>query len=172
MRERGEHPPAQQRRVAGRERRGGVAHREQHHEQLQCPFGLPPVDHRRQSQRADDNGQRVAGDEVAGGRHGDTHVARHRGEQSGDDELRAAALSASATTRLVNRLEDRGFLVRVLCADDRRGIYTELTETGRAAYEQARPTHDRILEQALSDAEQIPELAALVGFLHRVPAPR
>lgn len=85
---------------------------------------------------------------------------------------RAAALSASATTRLVNRLEDRGFLVRVLCADDRRGIYTELTETGRAAYEKARPTHDRTLEQALADAEKIPELAPLVGFLHRVPAPR
>ncbi|GAD83117.1 putative MarR family transcriptional regulator [Nocardia asteroides NBRC 15531] len=72
----------------------------------------------------------------------------------------------------MNRLEDRGFLVRVLCADDRRGIYTELTETGRAAYEQARPTHDRVLEQALSDAERVPELAALVGFLHHVPAPR
>ena len=40
---------------------------------------------------------------------------------------RATALSASATTRLVNRLEDRGLLTRILCADDRRGIYTELT---------------------------------------------
>ena len=84
---------------------------------------------------------------------------------------RAAALSASATTRLVNRLEDRGFLVRVLCADDRRGIYTELTETGRAAYEMAKPTHDRALETALADAEQIPELAPLIGFLHGVPTP-
>lgn len=51
-------------------------------------------------------------------------------------------------------------------------IYTELTETGRAAYEKARPTHDRILEQALADAEVIPELAPLVGFLRGVPAPR
>ena len=40
---------------------------------------------------------------------------------------RAAALSPSATTRLVNRLEERGLLRRVLCADDRRGIYTDLT---------------------------------------------
>ncbi|WP_235934641.1 MarR family winged helix-turn-helix transcriptional regulator, partial [Agromyces humi] len=43
---------------------------------------------------------------------------------------RAAALSPSATTRLVNRLEDRMLLTRVLCADDRRGIYTELTAAG------------------------------------------
>src|SRR5690349_11050236 len=44
---------------------------------------------------------------------------------------RAAALSSSATTRLVNRLEDRGLLTRILCADDRRGIYTELTPAAR-----------------------------------------
>ena len=43
---------------------------------------------------------------------------------------RAAALSSSATTRLVTRLEDRGLLTRILCADDRRGIYTELTPAG------------------------------------------
>ena len=46
---------------------------------------------------------------------------------------RAAALSPSATTRLVNRLEDRALLTRVLCADDRRGIYTELTAVGPRA---------------------------------------
>src|SRR6478736_107578 len=40
---------------------------------------------------------------------------------------RASALSPSATTRLVNRLEERGLLTRVDCLDDRRGIYTELT---------------------------------------------
>ena len=50
---------------------------------------------------------------------------------------RATALSASATTRLVNRLEDRGLLTRILCADDRRGIYTELTPSGITLLEQA-----------------------------------
>lgn len=84
---------------------------------------------------------------------------------------RAAALSPSATTRLVNRLEDRGLLTRVLCADDRRGIYTELTAKGRKEYERARPTHDATLEQALTSAEDVPELASLVDFLHRTPAP-
>lgn len=79
---------------------------------------------------------------------------------------RAAALSSSATTRLVNRLEDRALLTRILCADDRRGIYTELTEQGRALLHQARPTHDKVLEAALSDAREQPELAPLVDSLH------
>lgn len=79
---------------------------------------------------------------------------------------RAAALSASATTRLVNRLEDRGLLTRVLCADDRRGIYTELTPAGRALYERARPVHDATLERVLDEAQERPELAPVVAALH------
>lgn len=83
---------------------------------------------------------------------------------------RATALSSSATTRLVNRLEDRGILERVLCKDDRRGIYTELTTDGRALLERARPTHDRALELALGSAEQLPELAPLVEAIASLPA--
>lgn len=79
---------------------------------------------------------------------------------------RAAALSPSATTRLVNRLEDRALLTRVLCADDRRGIYTELTPAGQALYERARPIHDEALERVLVEAERQPELAPVVHALH------
>jgi len=78
---------------------------------------------------------------------------------------RATALSASATTRLVTRLEDRGLLTRVLCADDRRGIYTELTPAGRELYEQAHPIHDETLERTLAEAEARPELAPVVHAL-------
>lgn len=83
---------------------------------------------------------------------------------------RAAALSSSATTRLVNRLEDRGLLVRTICADDRRGIYTELTAEGRALLDAARPTHDAVLERTLVEARETPELAPLVRTLEALPA--
>ncbi|MGP4020151.1 MarR family winged helix-turn-helix transcriptional regulator [Saccharopolyspora sp. 5N708] len=82
---------------------------------------------------------------------------------------RATALSGSATTRLVSRLEDRELLTRILCKEDRRGIYTELTDAGRALLAKARPTHDEALEKALAEAEQLPELAPLVGALHALP---
>lgn len=78
---------------------------------------------------------------------------------------RATALSSSATTRLVTRLEDRGLLTRILCVDDRRGIYTELTTAGDALLEQARPTHDATLHEAVEQAKQVPELAPLVDAL-------
>ena len=81
---------------------------------------------------------------------------------------RAAALSSSATTRLVNRLEDRGLLTRILCADDRRGIYTELTDAGRRLLDSARPIHDGTLARALDTAGETAELAPLVGALQRL----
>jgi DNA-binding MarR family transcriptional regulator len=84
---------------------------------------------------------------------------------------RAAALSPSATTRLVNRLEERALLTRVLCADDRRGIYTELTAAGRELYGRARPVHDATLEQVLAEAAAQPELAPVVDALHGVALP-
>lgn len=80
---------------------------------------------------------------------------------------RAAALSSSATTRLVTRLEDRGLLTRILCADDRRGIYTELTAAGQTLLTTAHPTHDAVLEKTLAEAAEVPELAPLVATLTR-----
>lgn len=74
---------------------------------------------------------------------------------------RAAGLSPSATTRLVSRLEQRGLITRILCEEDRRGIYTELTEQGQAMLDDARPTHDEVLGDALREAEETPELSDL-----------
>ncbi|GAA4016864.1 MarR family transcriptional regulator [Allokutzneria multivorans] len=84
---------------------------------------------------------------------------------------RAVVLSQSATTRLVSRLEDRGLLQRYLCADDRRGIYTEVTAEGHELLEAARPTHDRVLDEALTEAAKLPEQAPLVRALESLTAP-
>jgi DNA-binding MarR family transcriptional regulator len=85
---------------------------------------------------------------------------------------RATALSSSATTRLVNRLENRGLLTRILCPEDRRGIYTELTQAGVAMLDAARPTYDDVLGTTLAKAERTPELAPMVVALHQLPTGR
>ncbi|MGW0517424.1 MarR family winged helix-turn-helix transcriptional regulator [Crossiella sp. NPDC003009] len=79
----------------------------------------------------------------------------------------AVVLSQSATTRLVTRLEERGLLERYLCPTDRRGIYTEVTPTGQQLVDQARPTHDQALAEALAEAQTLPELAPLVAVLEK-----
>ncbi|AEW94196.1 MULTISPECIES: MarR family winged helix-turn-helix transcriptional regulator [Streptomycetaceae] len=74
----------------------------------------------------------------------------------------AVVLSQSATTRVVNKLEGQGLLTRYLCPTDRRGIYTEVTDAGRELLQEARPTNDAALREALDEAAHLPELAPLV----------
>ncbi|MER6364022.1 MarR family transcriptional regulator [Kitasatospora sp. NPDC001527] len=83
----------------------------------------------------------------------------------------AVVLSQSATTRLVTRLEDRGLLARYLCPTDRRGIYTNVSEEGLKLLEEARPTNDAALREALDEAARNPELASLVEAVEAVNAP-
>ncbi|EFF91976.1 MarR family transcriptional regulator [Streptomyces sp. e14] len=83
----------------------------------------------------------------------------------------AVVLSQSATTRLVTRLEDRGLLERYLCPTDRRGIYTNVTEAGLALLEEARPTNDAALREALDEAAGNPELVPLVRVVESLHAP-
>lgn len=80
----------------------------------------------------------------------------------------AVVMSQSATTRLVARLEERGLLARFICVDDRRGIYTEVTDDGAKLLAAARPTHDHALREALAEAAELPELAPLVDVVGRL----
>jgi len=82
----------------------------------------------------------------------------------------AVALSQSATTRLVTRLEERGLLTRYLCPTDRRGIYTDVSPAGLALLAEARPTNDAALREALDEAARNPKLAPLVKAVESLHA--
>src|SRR4051794_17235130 len=60
-------------------------------------------------------------------------------------------LSQSALSRLVQRLEDDGYVCRNVCDHDRRGVYACVTEAGRKAQAEARPTHVSVLADALGE---------------------
>ncbi|WP_433462478.1 MarR family winged helix-turn-helix transcriptional regulator [Spirillospora sp. CA-128828] len=93
-------------------------------------------------------------------------LSRQHDGEGGHLQMRQVAdsvvLSQSATTRLVTRLEDRGLLSRYLCPTDRRGIYTDVTDAGLRLLEEARPTHNTALREALDQAATDPTLAPLV----------
>ncbi len=44
-----------------------------------------------------------------------------------------------------------------------------MTEAGRELLDQAQPTHDAVLTEALRKASELPELAPLVSALDRLP---
>jgi DNA-binding MarR family transcriptional regulator len=50
-------------------------------------------------------------------------------------------LSRSGITRLADRLERQGLIVRQRCENDGRGLFVSLTPAGRAKLDAARPAH-------------------------------
>src|SRR3954463_14964882 len=60
-------------------------------------------------------------------------------------------LSQSALSRLVQRLEDDGFVCRNVCDHDRRGVFACITDDGRKLHAAAHPTHVSVLAETLGD---------------------
>jgi DNA-binding MarR family transcriptional regulator len=60
-------------------------------------------------------------------------------------------LSQSALSRLVDRLEQAGYVIRAACDHDRRGKFACITEEGRKAEGAARQTHAAVLAETLGE---------------------
>jgi len=75
----------------------------------------------------------------------------------------AIGLNQSSVSRLAARLEEAGLARRTTCADDRRGVFTELTAKGRVTHRQARATYETVLAKALEDAGTDDDLARLAA---------
>jgi DNA-binding MarR family transcriptional regulator len=70
------------------------------------------------------------------------HVADAEGERMRMHDLaRSVLLSRSGLTRLVDRMEREGLLVREQCPSDARGAFAKLTPLGRDKLAAARATH-------------------------------
>jgi DNA-binding MarR family transcriptional regulator len=59
-------------------------------------------------------------------------------------------LSRGGITKLVDRLQDAGYLERVSCAEDRRSLQAELTPAGEKMLEEMRAVYEAELERHLS----------------------
>ncbi|GGG04358.1 transcriptional regulator [Paenibacillus albidus] len=90
--------------------------------------------------------------------------------QTSDKQLRLqqlqemVALSQSAISRLVDRMEAKncGALHRHVCEDDRRGVYTRLTELGEDKFKRALVTVNQILQTAYLEDGFQKELRTLI----------
>jgi DNA-binding MarR family transcriptional regulator len=77
-------------------------------------------------------------------------------------------LSRSGLTRLVDRLEREGLLVRVACDDDARGSYAKLTPEGREKLAASRATHLDGVRSMFIDHVSDEELEALGSLWDRL----
>lgn len=80
---------------------------------------------------------------------------------------RATAMDAATIKGVVDRLRDRGLVTTLPDAGDRRRLTLLPTETGRAAYDAARPLAHRITAETLSPLSA-DEQALFVALLARL----
>lgn len=67
-----------------------------------------------------------------------TRLAAAERKKSASDLCKEMSYDAGAMTRMIDRLESKGLIRRSRCPQDRRLVYLEMTEQGRAAYPRLR----------------------------------
>jgi DNA-binding MarR family transcriptional regulator len=100
-------------------------------------------------------------------------VLEHLDETSGGrmrmcDLAEQAQLSRSGLTRMVDRLEREGLIVRCSCEHDARGSYACLTDAGRERLEEARVTHLALVREHFLSHFSEPELSMLADMWERI----
>ena len=78
-------------------------------------------------------------------------------------------LTPSGITRLLEGLEQYGYVERASCASDARVTYAQLTETGKAKLRSAAKTHVTGISGFFSERFSNEELQALGELLERLP---
>lgn len=96
-------------------------------------------------------------------------IARAPGQNLPINELgEAMVLSSGGATRLVDRLEDRGFIERLACPTDRRISWAHLTEDGWSVLTDATKVHLEDLDEHFVSKLTASELETLTDLLRRV----
>lgn len=84
------------------------------------------------------------------------------------DLAQQVLLTPSGVTRLLDGLEQQGWVDRASCAEDRRVVYAVLTEAGLAKLGEARATHVAQIEEHFARRLGREELGALVELLGKL----
>ncbi len=84
--------------------------------------------------------------------------------------LSATAFTTGGVTRLVDRMEQAGYVRRRPCPYDRRVTYVEMTDRGHEALERATPVHLQGIQAQMLDPLQPGEVAQLEAILDKIRA--
>ncbi len=84
------------------------------------------------------------------------------------DLASATMLSSGGLTRLVGRLEQRGFVRRDVDPGDHRAFHASLTPAGHEKLAQAREPHDAVIQRQLGDRLSPNELQRLRSTLSKL----
>lgn len=94
-------------------------------------------------------------------------LLHHRGRQPIQKIGQKILLRSGSMTYVVDKLEKRGFLERLLCEEDKRVTYISITETGVELIQSIFPEHTKNIESLMSglDAKEQNEAIDLLRKL-------
>lgn len=94
-------------------------------------------------------------------------VADAEARKSASDLCKSISYDAGAMTRMIDRLESKGLIRRQRCTNDRRLVYLELTEAGRAVWPRMKEVARRTLNRSLRGFTRA-EARLFESFLNRM----
>lgn len=74
----------------------------------------------------------------------------HKGHQPLQQIGQKILLASGSITYVVDKLEKRGYIKRILCPDDRRVTYAQITEEGTAFMDRVFPMHEQQIHEIMS----------------------
>lgn len=75
----------------------------------------------------------------------------HKGDQPLQQIGGKILLASGSITYVVDKLEEKGYLVRVACPNDRRVTFAQITESGIAFIEDVFPEHEKKINELMSE---------------------
>mgnify|MGYP001263507995 CR=1 FL=1 len=78
----------------------------------------------------------------------------HRGSQPLQQIGGKVLMSSGNITYVVDKLEQKGFVQRRACTDDRRLVYADLTESGQRMIEEVFPQHAEVIHLAVAGLDE------------------
>lgn len=94
-------------------------------------------------------------------------VLYYKGKQNIHQISQKVLISSGSMTYVIDKLEQKGFLERSACPDDRRVIHVSLTDTGNELMEKIMPEHQEIVDDMFSSLNT-EETELLVSLLDKV----
>ncbi|BDH62017.1 HTH-type transcriptional regulator MhqR [Lysinibacillus sp. PLM2] len=91
----------------------------------------------------------------------------HKGDQPIQVIGKKILIASSSITYVVDKLEEKGFVVRKACPSDRRVTYAAITDEGKKIMDQIFPGHIEIIEEIFNAITE-DEVDILIDLLKKV----
>ncbi|AIY06867.1 transcriptional regulator, MarR family [Planococcus sp. PAMC 21323] len=77
------------------------------------------------------------------------------------------ALIANSITYVIDKLEEKSYVVRNACSQDRRVTYVELTDEGQQLMKKVFPHHEKVINEVFQNIDQT-EIEALIESVKKI----